>query len=81
MAWGVVPTLDLDAIRAENAESLAQRWKKQVLDLAAGEMPLEEVLLHSIFTPSCGCGSLPEEDTAKVLQLLEGFCRIIGAGS
>ena len=76
MAWGVVPTSDLDVITAETPDSLAKRWKEQVLDLAAGQMSLEEILAHSLFTPSCGCGSMPEDSTARVLELLEGFCRI-----
>jgi hypothetical protein len=78
MAWGVVPTHEPGIIRSESHESLARRWKKQALDLAAGEMSMEEILVHSIFTPSCGCGSLPEDDAAKVLQLLEGFCKLVG---
>ena len=77
MAWGVVPTSDLDAIHAETAESLAGRWTSQIVELAAGEMAYEQILAQSLFTPSCGCGSLPEDYAAKVLDLLKGFCRII----
>lgn len=77
IAWGVVPTSDLEAIRAATPESLADRWKNNVQKLAAGTMSIEEVIAHSIFTPSCGCGSLPEEDAERVFDLLRGFCRII----
>ena len=61
IAWGVVPTVDLDAIRAATPESLAGRWTGQVRELAAGEMEVEQIIARSLFTPSCGCGSLPEE--------------------
>lgn len=75
IAWGVVPTSDPDAIGAETSESLAARWTSQVGGLAAGKM--REVTAHSLFTPSCGCGSLSEENTARVFELLRGFCGII----
>ncbi|MGA2401916.1 MAG: hypothetical protein ABSG91_09435 [Syntrophobacteraceae bacterium] len=77
MAWGIVPTSDLDAIRAETPESLAGRWTSQVRELAAGEIAYEQILAQSLFTPSCGCGSLPEDYAARVLDLLKGFCRIM----
>ncbi len=77
IAWGIVPTTDLDAIRAETPESLAGRWAGQIRELAAGEMEIEEVIAHSLFTPSCGCGSLPEECASRVLDLLKRFCHII----
>jgi methionine synthase II (cobalamin-independent) len=77
IAWGVVPTKDRDTIRAETPESLADRWTGQVSEFAAGDVTIEEVIAHSLFTPSCGCGSLPEECAELVLNLLKGFCRII----
>jgi len=77
MAWGAVPTLDIEAIRAETAQSLADRWTGQVRRLAAGGMNVEQVMAQSLFTPSCGCGSLSEDDAAQVLELLGGFCRIV----
>ena len=77
VAWGIVPTLDLDALATETVQSLATRWTDQVREFASGDMTLEQVLRHSIFTPSCGCASLPEDAAVRVLQLLSGFCRII----
>ncbi len=80
IAWGIVPTSDLDAIQAETPEGLARRWTGQIRELAAGEMEIEEVIAHSLFTPSCGCGSLPEDYAVRVLDLLKGFCRIMRQG-
>jgi hypothetical protein len=77
IAWGVVPTSDLEVISAQTPESLAARWTSQMRELSAGEMTLEQILAHSLFTPSCGCGSLPEDVAAKVLDLLKGFSRIV----
>lgn len=77
IAWGIVPTLDPDALSAETPEALAKRFEEQAGSLFAGEIPFKEVLTRSLFTPSCGCGSLPEPSTAKVLELLSGFRRIM----
>jgi len=77
IAWGIVPTLDLDAIASETAEGLARRWKEQALELAGGQLSLREVLEHSIFTPSCGCGSLREDTAVRVLELLKGSRKIL----
>ena len=77
IAWGVVPTSDPDAIAAETPESLAARWIGQAEEFAAGRMTIRELIAQSLFTPSCGCGSLSEEQAARVLALLRGFCGII----
>ena len=80
IAWGIVPTSDLDAIQAQTPEGLAGRWTDRIRELAAGKMKIEEVIAHSLFTPSCGCGSLPEDYAARVLDLLRSFSRIIRQG-
>lgn len=77
MAWGVVPTLDAEAIQAETAESLAGRWIAQAEELVQNDVGLEKILAHSLFTPGCGCGSLTEECSARVFELLKGFCGIV----
>ncbi len=77
IAWGVVPTSDVEAIRAATPASLVDRWTGHARQLVAGKMQMEELIAHSLFTPSCGCGSLPENDAEKVLDLLKGFCRIV----
>ncbi len=77
MAWGVVPTSDPEAILAETPESLAMKWTAQARELATSDIGFEKILANSLFTPGCGCGSLTEECTRRVLDLLKGFCRII----
>ncbi len=79
VAWGVIPTSEPDLLRTETAQSLVSRWRAQVERLAAaGGLSLSQVLSHSLFTPSCGCGSLTEAQAARVIELLDGFCAIIG---
>jgi hypothetical protein len=78
IAWGVAPTSDPDAIESETSESLAARWTAQVEELTASGLSSRDLLEHSLFTPSCGCGSLTEKRAERVLELLRGFCGIIG---
>ncbi len=69
IAWGMVPTSDPALIAQETSRSLADRWLKQVEGLTSPEAPLEKILAHSLFTPSCGCGSLPQETAERVARL------------
>ncbi|MEN6438386.1 MAG: hypothetical protein ABFD97_07370 [Syntrophobacter sp.] len=73
LAWGIVPTLDQDALAVETVESLALTWSAQVAELASGDMPAGKIVSQSLLTPSCGCGSLPEASAEKVLDLLSGL--------
>ncbi len=81
IAWGVVPTLEPEAIAAETPESLAQRWTAQARQLTEEAMPIDRIMRHSLFTPSCGCGSLPQEAADRVHELLIGFRQIVCAKS
>ena len=69
IAWGIVPTLDKEAISKETAESLLQQWKAKAGELE--NMGIERSVLRaqSLITPSCGAGSLPPELAVKVLRL------------
>lgn len=71
IAWGLVPTSEPAAIEKESAESLAQKWLREVQPLLSEELPLATILAHSLFTPSCGCGSLPEVLAERVLSLTQ----------
>jgi len=67
LAWGIVPTSD--DIRREDETTLIERLKKG-FDLLAKKGIKEEALLDSfMLTPSCGCGTLGEEETCRVLDL------------
>lgn len=73
IAWGVVPTLDSDSIASETPESLFARWNAQARRLVSEKIPAGRIRSQSLFTPSCGCGSLPEPAAEKVLDLLKEF--------
>ncbi len=69
IAWGLVPTADPQAIINETASDLAQRWNDQVQTFANPELTISQILTQSIFTPSCGCGSLSVELAERVVRM------------
>lgn len=69
VAWGVVPTSDPSLIGRESAPQLADRWFRDIESLTTTDLPVATVLLRSLFTPSCGCGSLSEEKAESVVKL------------
>ncbi len=69
VAWGIVPTMDPDTIKGENADSLVSRWRQQVEHLVGDDLSLETIFRQSIITPSCGCGTLSEPLAERVVHL------------
>lgn len=69
LAWGIVPTLDSDAIERETADTLYGAWKAHTRRIEA--LGIEPAALHaqSFITPSCGLGSLSLTLAKRVLAL------------
>lgn len=80
VAWGVVPTSDPALIELETPETLADRWLQHIQSLVDSETTVDRILSQSLFTPSCGCGSLTEALAERVLYLTRETARIL-AGS
>ena len=80
LAWGIIPTTDVESIMAATPEDLAGKWTAQVRALASDDMPVEKILSQSILTPSCGCGSMPETAAERVLDLVNATSRIVAGG-
>jgi hypothetical protein len=68
LAWGLVPTGE--DLQGETADSLWERFRGQVRQLAESGMTAKEILSRSILTPACGMGYLSPEDAHRVLSLL-----------
>jgi methionine synthase II (cobalamin-independent) len=77
IAWGMVPTSDPAAITKESANALADRWLAEVQPLLSTGLSLSKLLDHSLFTPSCGCGSLSEPMAERVLNLTRELGQIM----
>ena len=69
LAWGIVPSLDAEAIDRETATSLTTAWYEKAREIEALGIDRESVLSQSFITPSCGTGSLSRHHAERVLEL------------
>lgn len=69
IAWGMVPTLDEDALKSADVEFLTNKFQEAVSYLTNKGID-EKLILDSCFiTPTCGAGSLSVELAEKALHL------------
>ena len=69
IAWGIVPTGNIEDIEKETAESLIEQWKEQAGQLESLGIDMPVIMAHSLITPSCGTGSLSLEHATRVIEL------------
>lgn len=69
IAWGVVPTLDKDALKASDLNTMVKKFDEAVDYLVKKGIDRSLVINHSMITPSCGAGSLSEELAEKAMNL------------
>ncbi len=67
LAWGIVPTQE--GIGKENITTLTKRLEQGFKEFADKGIERDAILNSSIITPSCGCGTLSEEDAKRVFGL------------
>jgi methionine synthase II (cobalamin-independent) len=79
VAWGMVPTNDPELINRETAQGLATRWLQGITGFTSKDLSIPDILSQSLFTPSCGCGSLTEKSAEKVLQMTSEIGQILRA--
>ena len=70
VAWGIVPTLDQDALIASTKESLLERLENCIDMLSEKGIDKNLLLKSSIITPSCGAGCLTIELAQKAMTLV-----------
>ena len=75
LAWGIVPTLNLDDIDRETTQSLWDRWHMQAKQVEALGIDMQKLINQTIITPSCGMGSLGLESAKKVIRLTKAVSR------
>jgi methionine synthase II (cobalamin-independent) len=75
LAWGLVPTLEVEMIEAATVDSLWQDWISKLKQLEAIGLDAEQVKAQSFITPSCGTGSLTPALSEKVLMLTKELSR------
>ncbi len=68
LAWGIVPTTT--DIRLEDIESIHEKFRTRLESLSKN-IAHNKIISHTLLTPSCGTGSLNEEEAEKVFALLK----------
>jgi len=69
LAWGIVPTLNIEDIENENVDSLMKSWQEKTGKIESLGIDRQTLMAQSMITPSCGAGSLNLALTRKVLSL------------
>lgn len=69
VAWGLIPTSTEPAALGETADSLFNRWAEHLRQIDLGGMSLQRIARQSLFTPSCGCGTLSEAQAENTIAL------------
>ncbi|GAB4537211.1 MAG: hypothetical protein Fur0020_05690 [Thermodesulfovibrionia bacterium] len=69
IAWGIVPTTG--AIRSVTVNGLKEQLERGFSSLKRIGISDERLKRQSLLTPSCGAGSLQEEDAIRVFSLLK----------
>lgn len=67
LAWGVVPTSS--AVQDHDVNTLEAHLEKMMDNLASKGIDKQQIVEQAIITPSCGTGSISEEDAEEVFRL------------
>ncbi|MGD9142789.1 MAG: methionine synthase [Dehalococcoidia bacterium] len=69
VAWGIVPN-NTESVNKETVASLKDRLEEAMAPFTRNGLRFNELLTHSLLTPSCSLASLSEEACEKTLELL-----------
>ena len=69
IAWGIVPTLDVEALQKADIDLLEKVFDNSVNNLTRKGIDERIIIENSLITPSCGAGSLSEELAIKAMNL------------
>ncbi|MEI8376976.1 MAG: hypothetical protein WCF95_00400 [bacterium] len=77
IAWGIVPTLDKDALQAATLESLLAVFEDAKKYLLKKKLDEKLIMQHSFITPSCGAGSLELPLAIKAMKLCAELAKVL----
>ena len=78
IAWGIVPTLDKEALKISTIENYEEKFETAIDDFikkSNGALSKETLLKQSFFTPSCGAGGLSIELAEKAMTMVNELSR------
>lgn len=71
VAWGMIPTLDKEALEEANADLLVEKFDEAIDYLVKKGIDKSLLIENSMITPSCGAGSLTIELAQKAMNLTQ----------
>lgn len=77
LAWGIVPTLDKEALEKADIEILTNKFIQALNYLTKKGISEKLILENSIITPSCGAGSLSPILAEKAMDLTKNLSDIL----
>lgn len=77
IAWGIVPTLDTDALMSASVDSLAKKYDEATAYLINKGVSSKLIYDTTIITPTCGAGSLSVEQAEKALTLNKQLSEVL----
>lgn len=77
LAWGIVPTAEVDILHQEQAETLRQKMESLTELFIKKGISEKKIRRQMLLTPSCGLGFLPPNDSLMVLDLLSQLTTLI----
>ena len=80
IAWGIVPTLDSEALKQTDCSKLTKMYDDAIKAIEEKGISRELIISRSLFTPSCGAGSLPVELADKAMTLVNELSADLTAG-
>jgi methionine synthase II (cobalamin-independent) len=81
LAWGIVPTGNVEDIENETTDSLVTRWEKYAQTIESLGIEKARIQAQSLITPSCGAGSLSLDQAKKVLKMTGEVSRRLKASA
>jgi len=69
IAWGLIPTLDEEALKSSTVDSLVEKFESAINFLINKGIDKKLILESSFITPTCGAGSLNQELADKAMNL------------
>jgi len=77
LAWGIVPTLNVDDLEKETTSSLVRQLEEKIRQIESLGIDSGTLINQSLITPTCGTGTLSVDLTQKVLKLTREISREI----
>ncbi len=77
IAWGIVPTLDVDSLEVATEQSLTEKYEEAISYLVNKNINKDVILESTIITPSCGAGSLNRQQAERAMQLTAALAKAL----